>query len=149
MALPLPGDPRLDIAGGMSAPVALRRLAIGSVQPGARHLDFQLAEAPQQRPPPVAVAVTADANRVLAIAAQRPHGASVARPRQSRFQLALEHGLDEFANPIAQASLDRIKPVVEKVSRRLGLGLRKLRLRGIACHGVVSSPALQRRMIRG
>jgi hypothetical protein len=55
--------------------------------------------------------------------------------------------LDEFANPIAQASLDRIKPVVEKVSR--GLGLRKLRLRGIACHGVVSSPALQRRMIRG
>jgi hypothetical protein len=58
-------------------------------------------------------------------------------------------GSDEFANPIAQASLDRIKPVVEKVSRSLGLGLRKLRLRGIAYHGVVSSPALQRRMIRG
>jgi hypothetical protein len=115
----------------------------------ARYLDFQLAEASHQRPRPVAVAVTADANRALAIAAQWLHAASVAGPRQSRFQLALEHALDEFANPIAQASLDRIKPVVEKLSRSLGLRLRKLRLHGIACHGVVSNPALQRRMIRG
>jgi hypothetical protein len=35
------------------------------------------------------------------------------------------------------------------MSLSLRLGLRKLRLRGIASHGVVSSPALQRRMIRG
>src|SRR5580693_1693740 len=52
---------------------------------GAWEVDFQLAEASQQRPPSVAVAVTADANRVLAIAAQRLHGASVARPRRGRF----------------------------------------------------------------
>jgi hypothetical protein len=57
--------------------------------------------------------------------------------------------MDEFANPIAQASFDRVKPIVEKVDSRPALGLRRLGLRGNVRHGVVSSPALQRRMIRG
>jgi hypothetical protein len=39
---------------------------------------------------------------------------AVARPRQCSVELALDHGMDEFANPVAQASFDRIKPVVEK-----------------------------------
>jgi hypothetical protein len=30
--------------------------------------------------------------------------------------------MDEFANAIAQASFDRIKPVVEKMDSRVGLG---------------------------
>src|SRR5262249_21605083 len=75
--------------------------------------------------------------------------ASVARPRQCHVELALDHGMDEFANPIAQASFDRVKPMVEKVDSRLGCRLQGLKLRGNARHGVVSSPALQRRMIRG
>jgi hypothetical protein len=68
--------------------------------------------------------------------------ASVARPRQRNVQLALDHGMDEFANPIAQATFDRIKPVVEKINSRLGCRLRGIRLRASACHGVVSSPTL-------
>jgi hypothetical protein len=57
--------------------------------------------------------------------------------------------MDEFPNPIAQASFDRVKPIVEKVDSCLGCRLRGLKLRGNVRHGVVSSPALQRRMIRG
>jgi hypothetical protein len=45
--------------------------------------------------------------------------------------------------------LDRIEPIVEKVGSGLGFKLQGTRLRGIACHGVVSSPALQGQMIRG
>jgi hypothetical protein len=39
--------------------------------------------------------------------------------------------------------------IVEKINSHLGCRLQRIRLRGSARHGVVSSPALQRRMIRG
>jgi hypothetical protein len=68
--------------------------------------------------------------------------ASVARPRQRNVQLTLNHGMDEFANPIAQPTFDRIEPVVEKINSRLGCRLRGIRLCGNACHGVVSNPTL-------
>jgi hypothetical protein len=42
-----------------------------------------------------------------------------------------------------------IEPIVEKLGSRLSFTLRGMRLRDIAGHGVVSGPALQRRMIRG
>jgi hypothetical protein len=45
--------------------------------------------------------------------------------------------------------LDRIKPIAEKINSLLGRWLQRIRLRGIVRHGVVSSPTLQRRMIRG
>jgi hypothetical protein len=41
--------------------------------------------------------------------------------------------LQKFASPIAKARLNRIKPVVEKIDSRFGLGLRRIRLRGNAC----------------
>jgi len=41
------------------------------------------------------------------------------------------------------------KPVVEKVGGGVRCRLEGIRLRGNVCHGVVSVPALQRRMIRG
>ena len=47
--------------------------------------------------------------------------ASTARPRLCHVELAFHHGMDEFANAIAQASFDRIKPVIEKMDRRVGL----------------------------
>src|SRR4029077_11341893 len=64
-------------------------------------------------------------------------------------ELAADHLFDELADPSAHLGLDRIKPVVEKINSHLGCRLRRIRLRGSARHGVVSSPALQRRMIRG
>ena len=85
------------------------------------------------------MAVTGDADRVLRIAARRLRAAGIARPGQHLVELAFEHGLQEFANPIAKASLDRIEPVVEKVLRRLDFRLRKAGCRAIACHGVISA----------
>ena len=53
----------------------------------------------------MAMAVTSDADRLLRFAARRLRMASVARPRQRHVELALDHGMDELANPIAQATL--------------------------------------------
>jgi hypothetical protein len=74
---------------------------------------------------------------------------AIARARQNRIQLAPNHLFDQFANPIPDARLDRIKPIIEKLGGNISRWLRKLRLRGNARHGVVSYPALQRRVIRG
>src|SRR5467141_220012 len=67
--------------------------------------------------------------------------ADVARARQCRLELGLDHPLDELAHPIAQAGFDRIKPIVEKRDRRLGWRLQGRRVRAIAGHGVVSAGA--------
>jgi hypothetical protein len=40
--------------------------------------------------------------------------------------------LDKLAHSIAQADFDRIKPIVEKMDRRLGLRLQGCRVRAIA-----------------
>jgi hypothetical protein len=68
---------------------------------------------------------------------------------ERRIQLSANERLDELANPFAQTALDRIKPVVEKMGGGVGCRLERIRLHGNVCHGVVSVPALQRRMIRG
>jgi hypothetical protein len=73
----------------------------------------------------------------------------VARARQHGVELAADQLFDKPARPSPHLGLDRIKPVVEKINSHLGCRLRRIRLRGNACHGVVSSPTLQRRMIRG
>jgi hypothetical protein len=67
---------------------------------------------------------------------------AIAGARQNGVKLAANHLFDQFANPATDAALDRIEPIVEKVGVTLGRWLRKLRLRGNACHGVVSCPAL-------
>src|SRR5215475_10385912 len=92
--------------------------------------------------------MTAGTYHVLRFPTRQLRMTSVARPRQCQVEFALDHRMDEFPNPIAQASFDRVKPIVEKVDSCLGSRLR-LKLRGNVRHGVVSSPALQRRMIRG
>ena len=38
---------------------------------------------------------------------------AVAPAQQRRIELALDHGLDELADPLANASLNRIEPIVE------------------------------------
>jgi hypothetical protein len=66
----------------------------------------------------------------------------VTRARQNRIELAADQLFDELTRPSAHLGLDWIKPTVEKINSHLGCRLRRTRLRGIAHHGVVSSPAL-------
>jgi hypothetical protein len=73
----------------------------------------------------------------------------ITRARQSLVELAADQLFDELARPGANLGFDRIEPVVEKINSLLACRLRRIRLRGSHCHGVVSGPALQRRMIRG
>jgi hypothetical protein len=91
------------------------------------------------------VSVAANATRVIAIRGPPP----VARPPQRRIKLANDQLFDESAHPLAQRALNRVEPIVEKMRNRLVCRLRNIGLRGIARHGVVSGPALKRRMIRG
>src|SRR5829696_7731957 len=69
----------------------------------------------------------------------------IARARQSAGEFLLDHRLDETAHLRAKAILDRIEPAVEKQL----LGVADLSRRDIARHGVVSTPALQRRNQQG
>ena len=73
----------------------------------------------------------------------------VARPRKGRIKLAADQFFNELPCAFPHRSFDRIEPIVEKLGSRLAFTLQGMRLRDIAGHGVVSGPALQRRMIRG
>src|SRR3984893_7732272 len=64
--------------------------------------------------------VTSDTARAISILASLLWAAGVAGARQYRLELSLDHRLDELAHPIAQADFDRIKPIIEKMDRRLG-----------------------------
>ena len=73
----------------------------------------------------------------------------VTRACQHGVELAADQLFDELSHASANLSLDRIKPVVEKMGCRLINRLHGIQVRSMAGHGVVSGPALQRRMIRG
>src|SRR4029077_21051114 len=117
----------------------------GSLQPGARHGDLGLAEAAGQRARAAAVTMANNTYRTSVIL----HCPPIAWAAECRIQLTADERLDELANPFAQTALDRIKPVVEKVRGGIGCRLERIRLHGNVRHGVVSVPALERRMIRG
>src|ERR1700686_2492028 len=85
--------------------------------------------------------VASDTARAIGILGSLLWATGIARARQCRLELSLDHRLDELAHPIAQADFDRIKPIVEKMDRRLGLRLQGCRVRAIAGHGVVSTGA--------
>src|SRR5712664_4364662 len=53
--------------------------------------------------------------------------------------VAADHLFDEPTDAPADLGLNRINPVVEKMDCSLSLRLQGIRLRGNACHGVVSS----------
>ena len=63
--------------------------------------------------------MASDAAHAISILASLLWAAGVARAGECRLQLGLDHRLDELAHPIAQAGFDRIKPIVEKMARRL------------------------------
>src|ERR1700687_365596 len=78
-----------------------------------------------------------------------PLASFVTRPCQRDIELAADQLFDELTRPSPYLGLDRVEPVVEKINSHLSRRLHGIRLRGIVRHGVVSSPTLQRRMIRG
>src|SRR5215470_3733077 len=78
--------------------------------------------------------VASDTARAISILASLLWAAGVAGARQCRLELGLDHRLDELAHPIAQADFDRIKPIVEKMDRRLGLRLQGCPGRHLALH---------------
>ncbi len=123
-----------------------RRPALGRGQPGARHRDLDRPERACQRPRPAAVAVARNA-RSSFVAGYL--ASPVRRPCQRSIELAAEQLFNELARSSPHLGLDRIEPIVEKINSHFGRRLQRIRLRGIARHGVVSSPTLQRRMIRG
>ena len=65
------------------------------------------------------VPVAGDSARAIGILGIRLWAAAVARADERRLELALDHCLDELAHPIPQTGFDRIKPVIEKMLRRL------------------------------
>ena len=73
----------------------------------------------------------------------------VTRPCQRGIELAADQLFDELTRPSPHLGLDRVEPVVEKINSHLCRWLQRIRLGGILGHGVVSSPTLQRRTIRG
>jgi hypothetical protein len=62
---------------------------------------------------------------------------AIAWARQSGVKLAANHLFDQPTNPVTDPGLDRVKLIVEKMGVTFGRRMRKLRLRGTACHGVV------------
>ena len=124
----------------------LRRLALRGIQSGTWNRDLDRPEGPGQRPRPAPMAVAR--NACSSFIADHP-ASTVTRASKRSVELAADHPFDELTRPSAHLGLDRIEPGVEKINSHLRCRLRRIRLRGSACHGVVSSPALQCRMIRG
>jgi hypothetical protein len=89
----------------------------------------------------VTVAVAGDPFRPVAILDIRRWAAAVARTSQRRLELALNHRLDELTDPLTQPNFDRVKPIVEKMDRRLRFRLQRRRRRASIGHGVVSTGA--------
>src|SRR5499433_834313 len=89
----------------------------------------------------MAVPVAGDTFRPIAILGIRRWAAAVARASQRRLKLALNHRLDELTYPLTQPDFDCVKPIVEKMDRRLRFRLQGRRRRANVGHGVVSTGA--------
>jgi len=73
----------------------------------------------------------------------------VTRSCQRSIEFAAKQLFDKLTRSSPHLGLDRVEPIVEKINSHLGRSLQRIKLRGKVRHGVVSSPTLQRRMIRG
>src|SRR5215831_5062869 len=87
------------------------------------------------------MAVASETFRPITILDIRRWAAAVARASQRRLELALNHRLDELTDPLTQPDFDRVKPIVEKMDRRLRFRLQDRRRRASLAHGVVSTGA--------
>ena len=114
--------------------------------PGTRHRNLDRPEGAGQRPRPAPVPMARDTGSSFAHGEACP---TVTRTREGRVELLADQLFDELPSPIPHLGLDRVEPVVEKLGSRLDFTLREIGLPDSLGHGVVSGPALQRRMIRG
>src|SRR5215471_7897206 len=87
------------------------------------------------------MAVASETFRPIAILDIRRGAGAVARASQRRFELTFNHRLDELTDPLTQPDFDRVKPIVEKMDRRLRFRLQDRRRRASIAHGVVSTGA--------
>ena len=71
----------------------------------------------------MAVAMARLPGWLLPLCIRRFPTASVAPSRQYLVELAFEHEFREFANPLAQPTIDRVEPVVEKIGSCFGYWL--------------------------
>ena len=135
------GSQRAALIFPQRSALPLRRLSVGSVQPGAWHRDLGLPERAGQRAYPAPMPMAGNNRGPVAIL-RRPRSPAIAWARQNGVKLAANHLLDQFANAITDTGLDGIKPIVEKMGVTLGRRMQKLRRRGNGFHGVVSCLAL-------
>ncbi len=84
------------------------------------------------------MAVTCNAGDAIRAAIIGFASSSIARTGENRVELGLKHRFDEAAHPVAQASFDRIKPVVKKIGGVFSSRLCRTGLHDIVLHGVVS-----------
>ena len=77
----------------------------------------------------------------ITILAIRRWAAAVARTSQRRLEPAFNHRLEELTYPLTKPDFDRLKPIVEKMDRRLRFPLQSRRRRASVRHGVVSTGA--------
>ena len=138
------GGLRATLVGPERLALPLDRPAVPGRDAGARHGHLGRPEGAGQGARPAAVPVTDDLSR-NAIAARARRPSRIARPGERRVQLARDHRLDESANPIPQGRSRSGRTSRRRATRLFGLGLHGIPLRGRARHGVVSSPARQRR----
>ena len=93
------GAPCIDIVFSSRTALPLLRLAVGTVQPGARHRDLGPPERARQRAYPASMPMAR--NNFRHIATLRMLGLSaIAWARQSGVKLAANHLLDQPANPV-------------------------------------------------
>ena len=125
----------------------LRRAAVGGPQAGPRHFDLGRAKRAHERPRPASMPMAGDACLVA-----RLRGApAITGTRQNGVELVANELFDKSPHLLTQGRLDRIEPVAttKKLGTRFTCRLRTFKRRANAGHGVVSRPALQRRVIRG
>src|SRR6516164_8780840 len=133
------GRERATLIGSQRVAFPLCGFAFRSIEPSAGHLELQLPEGPQQRARAMAVPVTSNVRCLLRIAACSHPTTSIARAAKRYLKLCFEHRLQEFAGAIPEVRFNRVEPVVEKVTCSLGLTLRLVSGRAMACHGVISA----------
>ena len=141
------GRERATLIGSQRVAFPLGGLAFRSIEPSAGHLELQLPEGPQQRARAMAVPVTSNVRCLLRIAACSHPTTSIARAAKRYLKLCFEHRLQEFAGAIPEVRFNRVEPVVEKVTCSLGLTLRLVSGRAMACHGVISAGICRNRLL--
>jgi hypothetical protein len=93
----------------------------------------------------MAVPVTGNVRCLLRIAACSRRTTSIARAAKRFLKLCFEHRLQEFAGAIPEVRFNRVE--LEKVTCSLGLTLRLVSGRAMACHGVISAGICRNRLL--